>query len=110
MAERTFDFAAASCALPRNLRNAGTAIAARMGRVGEAGEGVDGADLNVAVGGPPAARVRGELLRLPGAEPLDADTSRTLLSRILTTEEQKRFEIDRQLDFSYDVPGVARFR
>src|SRR5581483_3958864 len=35
---------------------------------------------------------------------------RTLLYRILTTEQQKRFEIDRQLDLSYDVPGLARFR
>ncbi|HVW89085.1 MAG TPA: type IV pilus twitching motility protein PilT, partial [Gaiellaceae bacterium] len=28
----------------------------------------------------------------------------------LTTEQQKRFEIERQLDFSYGVPGLARFR
>ncbi len=66
-------------------------------------------DLHVTVGTAPAARVRGELVSLDG-EPLDADTTRSLLYRILTTEQQKRFELDRQLDFSYGVPGVARFR
>src|SRR5918912_231007 len=30
--------------------------------------------------------------------------------RVLSTEQQKRLEIDRQIDFSYAVPGVARFR
>jgi twitching motility protein PilT len=67
-------------------------------------------DLHVTVGAAPAARIRGSLLPLPGTAPLDAETTRTLLYRILTTEQQKRFEIDRQLDFSYGVPGLARFR
>jgi twitching motility protein PilT len=67
-------------------------------------------DLHVTAGAAPSARVHGELLPLSGAEPLDSDTTRTLLYRILTTEQQKRFEIDRQLDFSYGVPGLARFR
>jgi twitching motility protein PilT len=67
-------------------------------------------DLHVTVGAAPAARVRGELLPLPDEESLTAETTQTLLYRILTTEQQKRFELDRQLDFSYDVPGIARFR
>jgi len=67
-------------------------------------------DLHVTVGAAPAARVRGELKPMPETEELDAEVTQTLLYRILTTEQQKRFEIDRQLDFSYDVPGTARFR
>jgi twitching motility protein PilT len=67
-------------------------------------------DLHLTVGASPATRVRGELLPVTTVEPLDAETTQTLLYRILTTEQQKRFELDRQLDFSYDVPGVARFR
>jgi twitching motility protein PilT len=57
-------------------------------------------DLHITVGAAPAARVRGELASLPGAAPFDADTTRSLLYRVL----------DRQLDFSYSVPGLARFR
>ncbi len=67
-------------------------------------------DLHVTVGAAPAARVRGELRPMPGTGPLDRDTIRSLLYRVLTTEQQKRLEVDRQLDFSYSVPGVARFR
>ncbi|MBV8258616.1 MAG: type IV pilus twitching motility protein PilT [Actinobacteria bacterium] len=67
-------------------------------------------DLHLTVGAPPAVRVNGRLEALPGAPALDADATRTLLYRILTTEQQKRFELDRQLDFSYGVPGLARFR
>jgi twitching motility protein PilT len=67
-------------------------------------------DLHMTVGAAPAARIRGALLPIPGTAPLDAETTRTLLYRILTTEQQKRFEIERQLDFSYGVPGLARFR
>jgi twitching motility protein PilT len=67
-------------------------------------------DLHITINAAPAARVRGDLQALADAPSLDADATRTLLYRILTTEQQKRFELDRQLDFSYDVPGVARFR
>jgi twitching motility protein PilT len=67
-------------------------------------------DLHVTVGVAPSARVRGELQALPGLAAMDPDATRGLLYRILTTEQQKRFEIDRQLDFSYGVPGLARFR
>jgi twitching motility protein PilT len=42
--------------------------------------------------------------------PFDAESIRTLLYGILTTEQQKRLELDRQLDLSYGVPGLARFR
>src|SRR5579862_9595938 len=67
-------------------------------------------DLHVTVGASPAVRVSGELRPLEGGEPLDAETIRALVYRILTTEQQKRLELDRQLDLSYGVPGLARFR
>jgi twitching motility protein PilT len=67
-------------------------------------------DLHITAGTAPAARVRGELRPLEGLPPLDGETIRTLVYRILTTEQQKRLELDRQLDLAYGVPGVARFR
>ena len=45
--------------------------------------------------------------RTPTAQP---DDTQTLLYRILSTEQQKQLEINRQLDLSYGVPGLARFR
>jgi twitching motility protein PilT len=67
-------------------------------------------DLHLIPGAPPAIRVNGDVSYLEGTEKLDPDTSRTLLYRILSTEQQKQLEVDRQLDFSHGVPGLARFR
>jgi twitching motility protein PilT len=38
------------------------------------------------------------------------DQTRSLVYRILSTEQQKLFETKQQLDFSYSIPGLARFR
>ena len=67
-------------------------------------------DLHLVPGAPPTVRVHGELVRLDGAERLTPDDTRELVYRILATEQQKRLEVDRQLDFSYGVRGLARFR
>ena len=72
--------------------------------------GVGASDLHVTVGTPPALRVRGQVFRLEQYAPLKPDDSRTLLYQVLNTEQQKRFEVNRQLDFSYSLPGIARFR
>jgi twitching motility protein PilT len=66
-------------------------------------------DLHISVGTSPAVRVRGELLRLEHP-PLSPDDTLALLYRILNTEQQKRLEVGRQIDLSYAVPGLARFR
>ncbi len=67
-------------------------------------------DLHISVASAPAIRVRGHIERLEGYEPLTPDDTRALLYRILNSEQQKQFEIKRQLDFAYSMPGLARFR
>ena len=54
-------------------------------------------------------RLRGHLQRFEGW-PFDADETRDLLYRILSSEQQKQLEINRQLDLAHSIPGVARFR
>jgi twitching motility protein PilT len=71
---------------------------------------VGASDLHVSVGSPPVLRVRGHIERIDGFEPLTEDDTRTLLYRILSSEQQKHFELQRQLDFAYAMPGLARFR
>ena len=70
----------------------------------------DASDLHITAGSPPLLRMRGKLGPLEDFEPFTPEETRDLLYRILSTEQQKRLEIDRQIDFSYSVPGVARFR
>jgi len=67
-------------------------------------------DLHVTAGCAPALRVNGLLQRLEDLEPLTPDDTRQLLYRVMSTEQQKHFEIKRQLDISYSLAGVARFR
>src|SRR5579884_1932383 len=70
----------------------------------------DASDLHVTSGSPPLLRLRGRLTPLDDFEKFNPELTRDLLYRILSTEQQKRLEVDRQLDLSYSVPGVARFR
>lgn len=67
-------------------------------------------DLHLVPGAPPAVRVHGELAWLEGVQRLLPDDTRQLLYRILSTEQQKHLEVGRQLDFSYGIPGLGRFR
>jgi twitching motility protein PilT len=67
-------------------------------------------DLHITVGSAPIVRVRGRLVALDGTDELDADATQALLYRILSTAQQKRLELDKQIDLAHAVPGVARFR
>jgi twitching motility protein PilT len=67
-------------------------------------------DLHVTVGSKPVLRLRGQLHRLEALPVLTAEDTRNLLYRITSTEQQKKLELERQLDMSYSIPGVARFR
>src|SRR6266516_4242083 len=70
----------------------------------------DASDLHVTTGTPPVIRVRGEVERLDDFHSLTAEETQQLLYRILSSEQQKLFELNRQLDFSHSIPGLARFR
>src|SRR3954470_3066312 len=67
-------------------------------------------DLHVTTHTPPVIRVRGEIARLDGYEPLTSEDTQQLMYSILSSERQKQLEIKRQLDFSHSIPGLARFR
>jgi twitching motility protein PilT len=71
---------------------------------------IGASDLHITVASPPAFRVRGHIHRAEGFAAFNADDTRALLYRILSSEQQKNFELARQLDFSYSIPGLARFR
>jgi twitching motility protein PilT len=70
----------------------------------------DASDLHLTAGSPPVIRIVGRLQRLTDFPNLKPDETRTLIYRIISTEQQKILETKRQLDFSHSVPGLARFR
>jgi twitching motility protein PilT len=71
---------------------------------------LNASDLHVTAGTPPVVRVRGEVERLEGFESFTPEDTQQLLYRILSSEQQKQLELNRQLDFSHSIPGLARFR
>jgi twitching motility protein PilT len=66
-------------------------------------------DLHLTVGAPPLMRLNGALtpMKLPLLTPTD---TRELVYGILSQDQRKRLENDLELDFSYAVPNIARFR
>jgi twitching motility protein PilT len=67
-------------------------------------------DLHLTVGSEPVIRINGRLERLEEFTRLTPDLTQQMLYRILSTEQQKQFEINRQIDISHSIPGLARFR
>jgi twitching motility protein PilT len=70
---------------------------------------MEGSDLHITTATPPQVRVHGELKRLEGAGMTPADTKQLTYS-VLTDAQKKRFEETLELDFSFGIKGLARFR
>ncbi len=70
---------------------------------------MQGSDLHLSIGSPPQVRVHGELQRLEGPDLSPTDT-KALGYAVLTDAQKKRFEETLELDFSFGIRGVARFR
>ncbi len=70
---------------------------------------VGGSDLHLTTQTPPQIRVHGKLqvLDLP---PLGAADTKSLAYSVLTDTQKKRFEETLELDFSFGIRGMARFR
>jgi twitching motility protein PilT len=69
----------------------------------------DGSDLHIATNTPPQIRVHGHLHRLDLPDLQPADTKQLVYS-VLTDAQKKRFEETLELDFSFGIRGLARFR
>src|SRR5215813_3340543 len=69
----------------------------------------NGSDLHIATNTPPQIRVHGELMRtqLPDLQPAE---TKQLVYSVLTDSQKKRFEETNELDFSFGLKGLARFR
>jgi len=68
-----------------------------------------GSDLHLSSNLPPVARIDGNLQRYD-MPPLTPDEIENLLFPMLTNEQRRRLEQDWELDFSYGIAGVSRFR
>jgi hypothetical protein len=70
---------------------------------------MQGSDLHLSINTPPQVRVHGKLqrLQLPDLTPTE---TKQLAYSVMTDTQKKRFEETLELDFSFGIRGVARFR
>ena len=66
-------------------------------------------DLHLVAGSPPALRIRGDIERIK-YKVLDNDDLRGMLYEIAPEQKIKSFEETGDIDFGYEIPGLARYR
>lgn len=71
--------------------------------------GAGASDILLAVESPPVLRVDGALLR-QGEVVLSPAEAEAALDHLATTEQVERLRVQGEVDFSYSLPGVGRFR
>ncbi|MFN2597261.1 MAG: type IV pilus twitching motility protein PilT, partial [Pyrinomonadaceae bacterium] len=69
-----------------------------------------GSDLHLTTNTPPQVRVHGELRPLEGYKALTSADTKQLAYSVLTDAQKHRFEESLELDFSFGVRGLSRFR
>jgi len=69
-----------------------------------------GSDLHITTNSPPRIRVHGELRPVEGVPPLGPADTKQLAYSVLTDAQKHRFEENLELDFSFGIKNMARFR
>src|SRR5215213_3634033 len=71
----------------------------------------EGSDLHLKVPSPPLVRLHGELQAIPGTERLSpGDTIAAVQEMLQDPNKLAEFEAENEVDFSYSMEGLARFR
>src|SRR6476659_2630706 len=71
----------------------------------------EGSDLHLKVPSPPLVRLHGKLEPIPGLEPLSPeDTIGAVQEMLHDPNKLAEFEAENEVDFSYSMEGLARFR
>ena len=67
-------------------------------------------DLHLIAGQPPIMRINGELERVAGQGVLIHEELKHVLGEITPSVKKDHFELTGDVDFGYEIPGIARFR
>jgi twitching motility protein PilT len=71
----------------------------------------EGSDLHLKVPAQPIIRTNGRLAPIPDSDRLTAEDTERVLFQMLTDDNKiEEFRRESEVDFSYSIPGVARFR
>src|SRR6266508_4835860 len=70
----------------------------------------DASDLHIVAGERPKLRVDGDIVNATTDEVLTPKDTLSLAYSVLTENQKKRFETESELDFSFGIQNLARFR
>jgi len=69
-----------------------------------------GSDIHLKAGLPPIVRIDGALRAIPNAERLSSEAVRGMAFGIMNERQKRIFDENYEVDLSYGVPGLGRFR
>jgi len=69
----------------------------------------DGSDLHITVGVPPEIRIHGSMVKVK-ADPLTAQDTKEICYSVVSDSQKAEFERHLELDFSFGIKDVSRFR
>lgn len=82
----------------------------QMDQVLRTAYGAGASDIHITVGKAPCMRQRGEMVAMPNFPVLNAEYTKKLIYGIISQEQQHEFEREHELDCSYFIDGLCRFR
>lgn len=82
----------------------------QMDQVLRAAFGAGASDIHITVGKAPCMRQRGEMTTIPNFPVLTSEHTKKLIYGIISKEQQQHFEKNFELDCSYYIEGLCRFR
>jgi twitching motility protein PilT len=91
---------------PSNTESAKITLPELLRKMTDAG----GSDLHLTTNSPPQIRVHGHLSPIAGFPEMTAADTKRLAYSVLTDAQKHRFEENLELDFSFGLKGMSRFR
>jgi len=67
-------------------------------------------DIHITAGVPPTIRVDGKLMPIPGYPPMTPKDTQEFVYSFMNEKQKKTFEEKKELDFSFGIKGIGRFR
>lgn len=97
-------------ATPRKSAPSGSGQAQEMDRLFHLMVEKGASDLHLTSGEPPILRIDGSMVKQDNEAPISPERMNQLLRQICTDEDWEYFEKENDLDFAYEIEGLARFR
>lgn len=82
----------------------------RIDEIAKAAVEMRSSDIHITAGVPPTIRADGKLVPIPGYPPMTPKDTQALIYSFMNEKQKKTFEEKKELDFSFGIKGVGRFR